>query len=72
MNTSTKFSLSTYDWYATVRNIALFVLSALIANLDIIQTQLKDWNVAPIWVALIVYALVDLGRRFIRDYSITV
>ena len=66
---STKGSLSTYDWYGSLRGVGLFVLAGLATNIGIIETLLNDLGISSFFVTLILWGIVDLARRFIRDYS---
>lgn len=64
---SGSFQLSSYDLYAPIRAVVLFVLAGLVVNIDAFQAQLVDWNVSPFFMTMILWGLVDLGRRFIID-----
>ena len=66
---STKFSFSVYDWYGSARGLGLFILSGLVTNIGGVETQLNEWGVSTFLGTMILWAIVDLGRRFLRDYK---
>jgi hypothetical protein len=72
MDLSTKskaFSFSTYDWYGSFRGTGLFILAALVSNIGAVESQLSEWAVSSFVATLVLWAIADLGRRFLRDYS---
>lgn len=68
-NYSKSLSLSGYDVWGMLRGIGLFALAGLIVNIDGLREQLTVWGVSPFAAQMIIWAVVDLGRRFLRDYS---
>ena len=63
------WQLSSYDFWAPLRGILLFFLAGLLVNLDAVREILGTWGIAPIYANLVVWYLVDLGRRYVVDYK---
>lgn len=61
--------LSQYDFYSTLRDVGLMILAFLIANTDMVADKLSLWGADPIVVAFVLYMLVELGRKFLKDYT---
>lgn len=66
---SKAFELSAYDCWATIRNIGLFFLSVLVPNIAIVEKLLTEWGVNQGVAAIILYAILELGRRFLTNYQ---
>lgn len=66
---SKKFSFSTYDWYGALRGMSLFFLAGLFTNIGAVEAQLNEWGVTAFFGTMILWAITDLARRFLRDYS---
>ncbi len=70
MTKSKSFSFSTYDWFGTMRGFGLFFLAGMVANIGAVEAQLNDMGVTAFLGTMILWAIADLGRRFLRDYTI--
>ena len=66
---SSKFSFSLYDWWGAFRGFALFMLSGLVANIGAVELQLNEWGVSAFFGTMVIWGIIDLGRRFLRDYN---
>lgn len=64
---SDQYQLSWYDAWAVVRSGLFLVLAAFIANVDLFKTQLATWGVNEFWIAIIIFMVIDLARRFEND-----
>lgn len=65
---SSSFSLSAYDWWAPLRGVLLFLLAGLVMNIETVNSILASWNVPETFGTLIVWYLLDLARRYMREY----
>lgn len=61
-------TLSAYDWYSTFRGTALFIIAGLVANIGAVEAQLSEWNINNLTATLILWAIVELSRKFLKDY----
>ena len=64
---SEAYSFSWYDVWATVREVLIIVFAALVANVNLVEAQIMLWGISDLGVALIIFVLVELGRRFAKD-----
>lgn len=66
---SKSFELSAYDCWATVRNLAIFFLSVLVPNIGVVEKLLLEKGINQGVVVIILYAILELGRRFLTNYQ---
>lgn len=66
---SGSFSFSNYDWWGVGRGLLLFIISGLVVNIDAFTQWLAGLSISPFVGTMIVWGVVDLGRRFSTDYT---
>lgn len=66
---SPKYRLNLYDFYSGVRDVLLLIVSFCVANIDVVKTLLERYNVNATVTTFIVWFILEMGRRFIRNYK---
>jgi hypothetical protein len=66
---STTGEVSAYDIYSIGRDIAIFAIGFLVVNIDMVQSTLQEWGVPTIAITFAIYTIVELGRKYSRDYT---
>lgn len=66
---SPKYRLNLYDFYSGARDVLLLIVSFCVANIDVVKTLLERYNVNATVTTFIVWFILEMGRRFIRNYK---
>ncbi|MCR4260816.1 MAG: hypothetical protein NUV96_00510 [Candidatus Colwellbacteria bacterium] len=64
---SEQYELNFRDFWEVSKTGLSLLLAAFIANIDLFREQLAAWGVNQFWVAIAVFVVLELGRKFAQD-----
>lgn len=66
---SPKLALSKYDFYSVARDVVLMGLAFAVTHADMIESKLEELGTDALVIAFVLFAIVELGRKFVKDYT---
>jgi hypothetical protein len=69
MTMSKQYELSKRDINSTLRDIGIIGLTFIVAHQGEVVEFLNRLHIDPLFVSLVMYAVIELARKYTKDYT---